>query len=207
MATSKNSSPNEPNSETRPLAETQPIFEAQPLSEAPSVGRSGASMTPTSFVRRHAIGVGIIAAVLAVVVISGLTAWGVGTAVARSYENAAVASGGRAASAPPAARKPAAGARPNAGAVHAVVRGTIQAISGSTWTIATRAGGTQSITVDATTRYGTQKSPANASDFAVGRTVVVLEKSGGTGKTAVRVVAAHSVQGGAQPSTPATPGT
>jgi hypothetical protein len=132
----------------------------------------------TSFARRHPLGLGIAGAAIAVVLVSGLTAWGVGTTVAASYSSAASA-----AASPPAPGGAAAGkkaaARPLAGTRVIVIRGTIQSISGATWIVATRAGAIDTVTVDAATRYGTKKSPAAASDFAVGSAVIILEKRAG----------------------------
>ena len=190
MITSKNSSPSEsdpsesgpalPDSAQYPFTEPPGFTETQPL---PSGERPVTLGAMPSFVSRHPLTVGIIAATLAVVVVSALTAWGVGTAVATSYEAAASTAVAPAASAPPSSA-----ARKAAKARGTSVRGTIQSIAGSTWTITTRAGATQKFTVGSATHYGTEKAPVSASAFSVGTPVVVMEKSGGNGETAVRVV-------------------
>ncbi|CAN5476102.1 hypothetical protein BH10ACT4_BH10ACT4_13430 [soil metagenome] len=175
---------------------TQPLGVTEPRSPAENSGASG--MTAPSFVKRHPLALGITAAALAVVAVSGLTAWGVAT-VASSYgteASAAVA---------PAAPAPVDGARTGLPAARTMVRGTIHGIDGSTWTITTRAGATQRVTVDSATVYGTKKVPASVSDFAVGTVVLIVEKSAGEGRTAVRVVEAKA--GGSVPSAPATPST
>ncbi len=170
MVASKNSAPDTP-------APSEPTpHESAP--EQPVVVTS-------SFVNRHRTGVAIAAAAVAVVVVSGLTAWGVGTAVASSYETSASASMPPVASAPP---TPAAGKRATARTT--VVRGTIASISGSTWTITTIAGATKQVTIGSATHYGTKTVPAAASDFTVGTPVFVAERSSGSGEIAVRVVLA-----------------
>lgn len=151
-----------------------------------------------SFARRHPLGLGIAGAAIAVVLVSGLTAWGVGTAVVAANSSAVspLAPGGAAAG-----KKAGTAARPLAGARVIAIRGTIQSISGATWTVATRAGAIATVTVDAATRYGTTKSPAAASDFVVGSPVVVLEKR--PGATALRVTSPPAKPG--QPTPSATP--
>lgn len=212
MVTSKNPSPSEydrgepgggaSGAAAHPFGDTQPLDATQPLDTTapfpPADGHAHGMAEGPSFVRRHPLAVGIIAAALAVVVVSGLTAWGVGTAVAASYDTAASAPVTTAVSVPPAV-----GARKGATAAHSVVRGTITGIAGSAWTITTRAGATQRVKVSAATAYGSKKVPARASDFAVGTAVVVVEKSDGDAKTAVRVTAAKS--GGAAATAPSTP--
>ncbi len=199
----------QPFPEATALADTQPLASAQPHPEAtqplgpterrsPSDSSGVSGMTVPSFVGRHPSALGITAAALAVVVVAGLTAWGVGTAVAASYQTV-----GSAVVAPTASGRPVAGARKPVS--HTVVRGEIAGIAGSSWTITTRAGATQHVTVGSATHYGTPKVPATASDFVVGTAVVVVEKSGDGGKTAVRVVSARA--GGQEPATTATPGT
>jgi hypothetical protein len=182
MVTSKNSSPDE----------------SAPSESTPAESRAEQPAAAASFVNRHRRGVAIAAAAVAVVVVSGLTAWGVGTAVASSYESSVSATVPSVASAPP---TPAAGKR--ATARGAVIRGTIESISGSTWTIRTAIGAMKQVTVDSATRYGTKKVPAVASDFVVGTRVLVSERSRGGGEVAVRVVMAK--QG--TPTPTATPTT
>lgn len=152
---------------------------------------------PATFLRRHAIGVTIAAAALAVVVVAGGTAWGVSAAVAgsRTAEPAAVstaAHGGRMA------------ATHRHGTHEAV--GVITAISGATWTIRSTAGTTLTVTLDASTRFGTTKIPAAASSFAVGDRVGVVGARSGDEITAKRVVQLKAGSGGAGTPTPdATP--
>ncbi len=226
MVTSKKPSPVEPGpEESGPLeADTvpYPVVDPRGAADTEPLAPSGERSVPTmpastaspSFVRRHPLAVGITAAALAVVVVSGLTAWGVGAAVASSYETGASVAAAPAASAPPLA----AGKGP--AAARSVVRGTIDGIEGSTWTITTRSSGKHRVTVDSATLYGTKKAPASASDFAVGSAVLIVEKSKGTGRIAVRVVEAKagtakagSAKAGTTapvapaPAAPATPGT
>ncbi|MET4704820.1 hypothetical protein ABIB54_002313 [Frigoribacterium sp. UYMn621] len=197
-----------PYTATPALADTQPFSFAQPYPEAtqplgvaeprtPGDNPGVSGMTVPPFLRRHPLALGITAAALAVVVVAGLTAWGVGTAVADSYQTV-----GSAAVAPTVSHRPVAGARKVA--VHTVVRGEIAGIAGASWTITTRAGATQHVTVGSATQYGTPKAPAAASDFVVSTAVVIVEKTSDGGKSAVRVVAAHA--GGKTPGATATAG-
>lgn len=188
MLSSTNAPDNEPDNE--------PDADTRPLDELPA--GSATAVAERSFLRRHPLAVGIGGAALAVVLVSGLTAWGVGSAVLASYTNAVPAP---AASTAPLTR--AQGAHRGTAPVRAQVRGIIQAISGATWTVKTRTGVTQTVIVDAATRYGTVKAPAPASEFTVGASVLILEKSEGGRKTAVRVVAAKG--GGGTPVPSATP--
>ncbi|QNE47635.1 hypothetical protein F1C58_12475 [Glaciihabitans sp. INWT7] len=224
MVTSKKPSPNQsspgdndapsqpadtaPYPETIDLADTQPFTSAQPYPEAtqplgvteprsPGDDPGVSGMTARSFLGRHPLALGITAAALAVVVVAGLTAWGVGRAVAASYQTV-----GSAVVAPTASHRPVAGARKVAG--HTIIRGEIAGIAGSSWTITTRAGATQHVTVGSATHYGTPKVPATASDFVVGTAVVVVEKSSDGSKSAVRVVAQRGA--GKQPGATAAPG-
>jgi len=195
MVTSKKPSPGASDDESRDreadtgsTAPTQPFpydppFYTAPVPETQSLPSADPVAVP-SFVRRHPVAMGITAAALAVVVLSGLTAWGVGTAVASSYEAGASAAVAPATSAPRVAGKK------GLAAGRTMVRGTIDEISGSTWTITSRAGATQRVTIGKETLYGSEKVPASASDFAVGSAVLIVEKTAGDVRTAVQVVAA-----------------
>ncbi|QNE34902.1 DUF5666 domain-containing protein [Leifsonia shinshuensis] len=153
----------------------------------------------SSFLRRHAVGLSIAAAALAIVVVAGGTAWGV---------SAAVAGGGSAA---PAAMNTAVHAKKGASAAkqkhsHGTV-GTVTAMSGGTWTIQSAAGTPITVNVGSATAFGTAKKPATESSFAVGDRVGVLGTRSGDSVTATRIVhLGASKQGGM--STPApTPNT
>lgn len=171
----------------------------QPLDHSPHASASD----PVSPLRRHALGIAITAAVLAVVVVAGGTAWGVSAAVAGTQT---------AASAPmPAAKnashatKSKTGTHPKRKAHGAV--GTITAISGDTWMLHAASGATVTVKISSTTAYGTKKTPSTASSFAVGDKVGALGKRSGDTVTATRIV--HLPLSGSTPkATPApTPGT
>ncbi len=172
----------------------------QPAVTAPGMAvtdsmKAGEPPSRPSFFRRHALGVGVAAAVVAVVLVAGGTAWGVA---------AAVAGGNTAAPAPMNsamhAKKGAAGASTHAkGAV-----GTLTAISGGTWTIQTAAGATITVEIGSSTTYGTAKKPADASSFAVGDRIGALGARSGDTVTATRIVhlAAAKHAGAGAPSGP-----
>lgn len=144
--------------------------------------KAGESHTRPSFFRRHTLGLGVVAAILAVVVVAGGTAWGVSAAVAAANTAAPAVSN-------PAVHGTAKHAAKGAGArTHAKgTVGTLTAISGDTWTVRSAAGATITVTVDSSTTYGTPKSPATASSFAVGDRIAVLGARSSDSVTATRI--------------------
>lgn len=160
--------------------------------------KAGESQTRPSFVRRHTLGLGVAAAVLAVVVVAGGTAWGVSAAVAAANTAVPAASN-------QALRGTAKHAATGAGArTHAKgTVGTLTAISGDTWTVRSAAGATITVTVDSSTAYGTPKKPATASSFAVGDRIAVLGARSGDSVTATRI--AHLAAKHSTTSTTSTP--
>jgi len=83
---------------------------------------------------------------------------------------------------PPAPTPVAVAATPSTGDTAArprTVRGTIEAVDGSTWTVRTKAGRVVTVTVTGHTRFGTPAKPATQGDFTVGRSVVVTGKPDG----------------------------
>lgn len=158
--------------------------------------KAGETQTRPSFFRRHALGLGVAAAVLAVVVVAGGTAWGVSAAVAAANTAAPAASN-------PAVHGTAKHAAKGAGAARTHAKGTVgtlTAISGDTWTVRSAAGATITVTVDSSTTYGTPKSPATASSFAVGDRIAVLGARSGDSVTATRI--AHLAPKHSTTSTP-----
>lgn len=183
-----------------PWPEGQPPV-SPPAAPAPGMAvtdgmKIGEPQARPSFLRRHAFGLGVAAAVLAVVVVAGGTAWGVSAAVAANNTASPAAMG----SATHAKKGAASGTRTHAkGAV-----GTLTAMSGGTWTVKSAAGTTFTVTVGSATTYGTAKKPATASSFAVGDRIGVLGTRGGDTVTATRIV--HlAAKHGATTGTP-TPG-
>ena len=133
-----------------------------------------------SLIRRHPFAYGIAGVLVAVVVLSGLTAWGVATAVESHASMASTASPMPTASGAPKGKKPANAARG--------IRGTITAINGSTWTVVTKAGPTVSVAVTSTTVFGTKQAPETASAFTTGSSIVVLGTRSGDSLVATRVI-------------------
>lgn len=68
-----------------------------------------------------------------------------------------------------------------------ITRGTIITESGSTWTLKTDQGKTVTVTITATTKFGTKKAPASKTDFPVGKSAAVVAKPGTGTITADRV--------------------
>jgi len=164
---------------------------------------AAATDTPReSFLQRHSIGVGVAAAVLAVVVVAGGTAWGVSAAVAstQTTAGAVVAPMSATHTVGPHAGKP---------AKHKLhgARGTITAINGDSWTLHSASGTTVTVKLTSTTAFGTKKTPATRESFTVGENVGVLGKRSGDSVTATRIVAlplhAHTATSSAAP-TPST---
>ncbi|MDR6970091.1 DUF5666 domain-containing protein [Leifsonia shinshuensis] len=89
-----------------------------------------------------------------------------------------------------------------------LVRGTIDSISGDTWTLTRQNGGTVTVTVDKATAYGLPGQPATASDFAKGDEVVIIGTRTDDGVTATRVLklAAFPTRPPSTPGAPQTPG-
>lgn len=120
---------------------------------------------------------------------------------------AATTSGGSSSPAPAAAPAPATTTAPPAKAGHGAghhhgARGTVTAINGGTWTIATAKGATLTVTVDAQTMFGTRATPSTASAFAVGSRVAVTGTRQGTTIAATRIAVPKARQ--TTPSTPST---
>jgi hypothetical protein len=161
-----------------------------------------------SFVRRHPLGSGIAAALVLIVIVSGLTAWGVGAAVTASLTSSDAAAQPSAV-APTAGAGTAAGLRSRADGKVAA-RATITSIDGSTWKVTTAKGVDATVTVDTSTKFGTKRMPATSSSFAVGDTVLIVATRatgsavGTLSGTAVRIVAAKT-NNGTTPSTGPTP--
>ncbi len=89
-----------------------------------------------------------------------------------------------------------------------VVRGSVTAIDGSTWTITTARGAAITVDTSSSTAYGAPGQTRKASDFAVGDEVIVIgERSGGT-VTASRIlkVADLPIRPPSLPGSTATPG-
>jgi hypothetical protein len=135
--------------------------------------------------------------VLGVILVSGGTAWAVSAGVAGGLATRAAVSTAATSPAVPAAGSPVAGSRAAGSRAagltgRAAARGTITAMTGSTWTITTAAGKTLTVTITTATRFGTPKAPAAASDFSVGSTIVVLGHRSASDLTAARVAAGRA---------------
>jgi hypothetical protein len=197
--------PNKPEPEVQPTEQLP--MESAPLSaRAAASGGStglteGADAGNTSLFRRHPVASGIVAGAVAVVLVAGLTAWGVGTVVATSLTSSTSSTSGMSMGAPtatptPGSPAPATGGQgagqPGAGRV--AFRATIQSIDGASWSILTRKGKTVTVTVDSSTQFGTKKAPESASSFAVGDSVIVVATAGSTAGSpvATRVVTANT---------------
>lgn len=188
---------------TKPVA-TEPLVTV-PLASEPPMTETAAQASDArapSFVRRHSFASALVGAALAVVLVSGGTAWAVAASVSANQVRVAAVSG-----AGPAAGSAAGGAttarggtgakdRANAKrkAARILARGTIVSIAPSSWSIKTPAGATVTVTITSTTKYGRPKAPATAASFAVGDSIVVLGHRTGDTMTARRIVApaAHS---------------
>jgi len=175
------------------------------LDSSASTATPGTAGKQPSVFRRHPLATAIAAGVIAVVVVSGLTACGVGSAVTASLTS----SNSSAMSMPTstATPAPAAGGAAKGGTASGTrlaFRATIQSMSGETWTILTRKGQTVTVSVTSATQFGTKKSAETASSFSVGDSIIIVATRGSDGTpTATRVVT--SPQAGAAPVPSATP--
>ncbi|MFP3464818.1 DUF5666 domain-containing protein [Leifsonia sp. SIMBA_070] len=164
------------NIDENPQPDEQPT---RPLgSESPE---TPAGASPASL-RRRVLGLSIVAAVLAVIVVAGGTAWGVSAAIAgtRSSASAPMASTASHTHASKSGKHP---GRKAHGAV-----GTITAIDGGSWTIHAASGATVTVKVSSSTAFGTKKSPATQASFAVGDRIGALGFRSGDTVTATRIV-------------------
>jgi hypothetical protein len=80
------------------------------------------------------------------------------------------------------------------------VRGQITAISGSTWTVESRAGISITVIITPTTKFGTRAAPSSQSSFVVGSEVSVAGTRSGTTVTATRVVVPRTTAGSSSAS-------
>lgn len=190
-----------------PTAQT-PI-EQTPIGSAPRPATSAASGGATglpldeepraTIFGRHPLGAGIAAGVVAVVLVSGLTAWGVGTLVTASLTSS------HSTEMPMAmpTSTPMAGGHANGTATgkgagtpttgRLAFRATIQSMDGGSWTILTKKGKTVTVAIASTTQFGTKKATSTADSFAVGDSVIVVASDGTSGTpTATRVVKSPS---------------
>ena len=154
---------------------------------------------------------------VAALVVALLAGTGVGLAFGRG-SNSTPAS---AAFAPPATAVPPATTPASQGTAHhrfQGIRGTISALSGTSWTVTTKAGSQVTVEITPTTRFGTAAASATQANFVVGSPVVVVGTRRGTGTgtgttlTARRVfppkptttqLPATTVPGSSSPSAPA----
>ena len=188
-------------------------MESAPLSATSAVsgGATGLPATKTtqpSILRRHPVATGIAAGVVAVVLVSGLTAWGVGTAVTASLTSSAsdlpmgASTGTPAPTGMGAAGMGAAGKGSATSTGRQAFRATIQSMDGDNWTILTRKGKTVTVTVNGATQFGTMTTSETAGSFAVGDSVVIIAMRGADGMpTAMRVIDSASLTPSLAPST------
>ena len=162
------------------------------------------------FYRRHGLAFAISTAVLALVLLLGMVALGtfaVSSVVVRAAHNISQAQPARPGhgvvpGAPGAPGGP--GNGNGKGGLRqgmAVVRGTIDSQSATSWTITTQNGATVKVAITGSTIFGLPASQGSASDFARGDDVIVLGKRSGDTMTAARIVNASAV-GGRSPSNP-----
>ena len=158
-------------------------MESAPVSatSAASGGETGLppeSPRRPSIFRRHPLATGITAGVVAVVLVSGLTAWGVGAAVTASLTSSTASEMPMSTptSAPATGSPTGEGKAATAGRI--AFRAIIQSMDGGSWTILTKNGKTVTLTIDGTTQFGTKKMTAAAGDFAVGDNVILVATRG-----------------------------
>ena len=175
--------------ETRPLdAATEPIEPLDrhdPIAPTP-VPTAAVRESAPAFLRRHAVGVGVAAALLAVILVAGGTAWGVSAAVASTHPT--VSAPAHAQSAGHGTGSAAAKAAKRKKAKAHGARGTLTDVGGDTWTLHAASGKTLTVKITSTTAFGTKKASANRDSFATGDRVGVLGKRSGDTITATRIV-------------------
>jgi hypothetical protein len=142
-----------------------------------------------SIFRRHPLAAGIAAGAIAVILVSGLTAWGVGAAVTASLTSSTSAEAPMSmpTTAPTTGSTGGTGKASTTGRI--AFRATIQSMNGDSWTILTKKATTVTVSVNSTTQFGTKKMSATAGSFAVGDSVIVVAMRGTDGMpVAIRIV-------------------
>lgn len=201
MNTPANDPANTP--QTTPLPTPQTTPQTTPLPDASFTQHAPDAPSPSpSFLQRHAVGVGITAAVLAVVVVAGGTAWGVSAAVAGEQTSASTHLTAQNASHTMKKHGSTASKHKAHGAV-----GSITAMSGDTWTMHAASGATVTVKLSSSTAYGTKKTPSTQSTFAVGDRIGALGTRSGDTVTATRIVHLPVRAHTATPAPTATPST
>ena len=136
---------------------------------------------------RHPLATAIAAGVIAVIVVSSLTAWGVAAAVTASLTSAT----SQAPIVMPTAVPTVGPGKTGATTRRLAFRATIQSMNGTSWGILTKKGKAVTVMVDGTTQFGTKKAIATAASFAVGDSVIIAATRGADGTpTATRIVKA-----------------
>lgn len=191
-----NDTPEPHDDPTLPLETLQ--TETQPVETSPMDAKPKESF---AVIRRHPIGIAITAAVLAVIVVAGGTAWGVSAAIASAQTTAsAPMTAMNAAHSPTKSGKGAKKTKRGAS-------GTIATMSGDTWTLHTASGATVTVTLSSSTAFGTKKSPSTETSFAVGDKVGAAGTRSGDTVTATRIVHLPLRQPSSTPSPAPTSGT
>ena len=168
-----------------------------------ATGLDGETARQTSVFRRHPLAAGLAASVIAVVLVSGLTALGVGAAVTASLTSSTTR---EMPMGNPTAAPPVGGIGGAATAGRLAFRATIQSIDSNSWTILTKKGKTVTVTIDSTTQFGTKEAAETAGSFAVGDNVIIVATRGPDGApTATRVVDASALGTGAGSATTPMP--
>ena len=159
--------------------------------------------TQKHFIRRHAFGTSVAGATLTVCLLAGGGALGASAALADTTGPSPASATSTAAPTPHPTHTAARHHRAHG------VRGTITKIDGDTWTVHTKAGATVTVKIASSTAFGTKKTAATRSSFAVGDRVGALGKRHDHVVTAKRVVhlplKAHTST--AKPTPAPTPGT
>jgi Domain of unknown function (DUF5666) len=188
----KITNPEEPAEKPEVLPTEQLPVEAPPVTATSETTETADAKQPSA-IRRHPVATAVAAGVVAVLLAIGLTAWGVGSAVSSSLTSAASTT------APTTAP-----ATPTAIGGRKVFRGTIESVSGDTWTVLTRSGKTITVDISPTTAFGAPRRPADASSFSTGDAVIIVATGKATSTlTAIRVVAPRA--GASTPVPTSTP--
>ncbi|TAM68186.1 MAG: hypothetical protein EPN48_11935 [Microbacteriaceae bacterium] len=190
---------------TLPLTPVQQTPAQRPAQRAPVQQAAVASQAPsgTSSTRSRWLGWTIAGAVVAILIVSAGTAWGVSAAVTGNANASAAAPAAQhsIATAKPGAR----GGRTVAAAKRHVVHAAIDSIGADTWKVTTAQGRTATVVITAKTVFGTASHPATRSSFAAGsKVIMVVTATHGKNARLVahRITRPHSV---AEPSATSQP--
>lgn len=178
----------------------------QPLTEKPQTVHTAASL-PVLTVgcmnrKHHLVRAGLI--LVAVLAVAGAVGGGYAWGHSASPSSGTVAQSAPATSPPSTPKAATKGNKTANKSKEPAAHGQLTAINGDSWTVQTAKAGVVTVTVNGSTKFGTEKKPGARTDFTVGSQVAVTGTKSGDTITATRIVLAPP-KPSATPAPSATP--